>query len=240
LRELGFRFNGPSTSFALLFSACKAYMNGISGGYTNGHNLRSSASVSEFSTFSKPRAADQADMKKLLGIMRDMIYTTNTSLYELFKEGATGGALDLEGFIKVFETASEGSLTRDDIESAFKAVAKNKNGKISFQTFEETFKSEIPTSGEFETKVIRTVRQWMYNNRLSSEMAFDTLCRVSGRFIERTLSRGLFHKACMICEVGLSAAQVDALFVALSSGAGQDLDLNSWQSRIYEDGDNPL
>lgn len=98
----------------------------------------------------------------------------------------------------------------------------------------------MPTSAEFETKVIRTVRQWMYNNRLSSEMAFDTLCRSAGRFIERTLSRGLFHKACMICEVGLSAAQVDALFVALSSGAGQDLDLNSWQSRIYEDGDNPL
>jgi len=30
------------------------------------------------------------------------------------------------------------------------------------------------------------------------------------------------------------------LFVTLSSGAGQDLDLNSWQARIYEDGDNPL
>lgn len=38
--------------------------------------------------------------------MRDMIYTSNTSLYELFKEGATGGALDLEGFSKVFEVAS--------------------------------------------------------------------------------------------------------------------------------------
>jgi hypothetical protein len=44
----------------------------------------------------------------------------------------------------------------------------------------------------------------------------------------------------MVCEVGLSAAQVDALFVSLTSGAGSDLDLNSWQSRIYEDGDNPL
>ena len=81
---------------------------------------------------------------------------------------------------------------------------------------------------EFETKVIRTVRQWMFNNRLSSEMAFDTLCRSAGRFIERTMTRATFHRACMNCEVGLSAAQVDALFVALSSGAGQDLDLNSW------------
>ena len=113
---------------------------------------------------SKTRTGDQLDLKKLLGVMRDMIYTSNTSLYELFNEGATGGALDLEGFSKVFEVASEGSLTKADIEAAFKAVAKNKNGKISFQTFEETFKSEVPTSGEFETKVIRTIRQLMYNN----------------------------------------------------------------------------
>jgi hypothetical protein len=206
LRELGFPFNGPSTSFALLFSACKAYIHGISGGYTNGHNLRSSYSVSEFSSISKTRGGDQTEIKKLLDMMKDMIYTSNTSLYELFKEGATGGALDLDGFSKVFEVASEGSLKKAEIEAAFKAVAKNKNGKISFQTFEETFKSEVPTSGEFETKVIRTVRQWMYNNQLSSEMAFDTLCRSAGRYIERTLSRSLFHKACMICEVGLSAA----------------------------------
>ena len=148
----------------MLFSACKAFIHGISGGYTNGHNLRSSYSVSDFSSMSKTRTGDQVDLKKLLGVMRDMIYTSNTSLYELFKEGATGGALDLEGFSKVFEVASEGSLTKADIEAAFKAVAKNKNGKISFQTFEETFKSEVPTSGEFETKVIRTIRQWMYNN----------------------------------------------------------------------------
>jgi len=158
LRELGFPFNGPSTSFALLFSACKAYIHGISGGYTNGHNLRSSYSVSEFSSISKTRGGDQTEIKKLLDMMRDMIYTSNTSLYDWFKEGATGGALDLDGFSKVFEVISEGSLKKAEIEAAFKAVAKNKNGKISFQTFEETFKSEVPTSGEFETKVIRTVR----------------------------------------------------------------------------------
>jgi len=64
--------------------------------------------------------------------MRDMIYTSNKSLYELFKEGATGGALDLDGFNKVFEIASDNSLKKADIETVFKAVAKNKNGKISF------------------------------------------------------------------------------------------------------------
>ena len=115
LRELGFPFNGPSTSFALLFSACKAYIHGISGGYTNGHNLRSSYSVSEFSSISKTRGGDQTEIKKLLDMMRDMIYTSNTSLYDWFKEGATGGALDLDGFSKVFEVISEGSLKKAEI-----------------------------------------------------------------------------------------------------------------------------
>jgi hypothetical protein len=35
LRELGFKFNGPSTSLTHFFSACKAFIHGISGGYTD-------------------------------------------------------------------------------------------------------------------------------------------------------------------------------------------------------------
>lgn len=206
LKELGFQFNGPSASLAVLFSACKAFIHGISGGYTDGYFLRSSASVSEFSSLSNTRTLVPQDRSKLLGVIRDIIYTSNMTLYELFKEGAMGGALDFDGFAHICDVVSEGSLTKQEIETAWKAVPKTKGGKISFQTFEETFKSETPTSAEFETKVIRTVRQWMYNSRLSSEMAFDTLCRAAGRFIERTMSRAAFHKACMACEVGLTAA----------------------------------
>ena len=206
LKELGFKYNGPSTSLTLLFSACKAFIHGISGGYTDNNNLRSSCSISEFSSLSKSRAVGGSDNKKILAVLRDMIYTSNTSLYELFKVGAAGGALDFDGFAKVCETVSDGNMMKQDIQDAFKAITKNKNGKVSFQTFEETFKSEVPTSMEFETKVIRSVRQWMFNNHLSSEMAFDTLCRSAGRFVEKTMSRAAFHRACMNCEVGLSAA----------------------------------
>jgi hypothetical protein len=41
-------------------------------------------------------------------------------------------------------------------------------------------------------------------------------------------------------DVGLSGVQIDALFSALTPDALSDLDLKMWQSRIYEDGDNPL
>lgn len=41
-------------------------------------------------------------------------------------------------------------------------------------------------------------------------------------------------------DVGLSAVQIDALFSGLTPDAGASLDLKSWQTRIYEDSDNPL
>ena len=79
-------------------------------------------------------------------------------MYELFKLGATCGGLDLQGFIKIIEEVSEGNVGNADIETTFKYLSKNKTGKVSFQTFEEVFRSEVPTNAEFETKVIRSVR----------------------------------------------------------------------------------
>lgn len=122
----------------------------------------------------------------------------------------------------------------------FKSLAKNRNDRVLFQTFEEAFRSEAPTSEEFESVVIRKVREWMFNSKLSSEIAFDALCRSAGRFIEKTLTRPQFHKAIVSNEVGLSAVQIDSLFSNLTTDAGASLDIQAWQSRIYEDNDNPL
>lgn len=77
----------------------------------------------------------------------------------------------------------------------FKSLVKNRNDKVTFQTFEEAFRSEEPTSTEFETDVIRKVREWMFRNKLSSEIAFDGLCRSAGRYVEKSLTRPQFHKA---------------------------------------------
>jgi len=76
---------------------------------------------------------------------------------------------------------------------------------VLFQTFEEAFRSEAPTAEEFESIVIRKVREWMFQNKLSSEIAFDALCRSAGRFVEKTLTRPMFHKAIVSNDVGLSA-----------------------------------
>jgi hypothetical protein len=63
---------------------------------------------------------------------------------------------------------------------------------VLFQTFEEAFRSEEPTSTEFETVIIRKVREWMFRNKLSAEMAYESLVRSAGRFIDKTLSRAQF------------------------------------------------
>jgi len=84
------------------------------------------------------------------------------------------------------------------IEVAFRAVAK-RGASISFEQFEQTFRSEVPTGTNFETKVIRKLRDWMYDRKLSAEMAFDQFCRQTDRHVERTLSRTDFHRAIHGC-----------------------------------------
>jgi hypothetical protein len=50
LKELGMPFNGPSTSFTMLFNAVKAYLNGAGrGGYPGNGQIRSDITPSEFS-----------------------------------------------------------------------------------------------------------------------------------------------------------------------------------------------
>jgi len=91
-----------------------------------------------------------------------------------------------------------------------------------------------------ETKVIRNIRDWMYRNNLSAEMAFESFCRVVGNHTEKKLTRAQFHRALITLDVGLTAAQTDALFASLVSEANGLLEVNMWLSRIYDDGDNPL
>ena len=140
----------------------------------------------------------------------------------------TGKALDEEGFTTIVNEISRSGLSEEEITLVFKSLPKNRNDKVSFQTFEEVFRSEEPTSAEFETVVIRKVREWMFQNKLSSEIAFDALCRSAGRFTEKSLSRPLFHKAMVANEVGLSAVQIDSLFVALTPDAQSPLDIRGW------------
>lgn len=116
-------------------------------------------------------------------------------MYNLFRMavGVSGQQIDLESFIRLISDVSGGALPIEDVETVFKGVVKS--GKMTFELFEKTFKSEVPTSLDMETKVIRQVREWMFLNHLSAESAFDTLCKVVSKFIDKRLDRTMFHKA---------------------------------------------
>lgn len=194
LRELGMPFNGPSTSFTLLFQSCKAYLHGTGLVGDNEANLRSDITQSEFSGLHRTKARDtkKTDLQKAVAKIRDLFYATKENLYELFKVGQTGTSLDYEGFHRVVSYASNGNVDSELIDQVFKSLLKNRNGKVLFQTFEEAFRSEEPTSMEFETVIIRKVREWMFRNKLSAEMAYESLVRSAGRYIDKTLTRAQF------------------------------------------------
>jgi hypothetical protein len=59
-----------------------------------------------------------------------------------------------------------------DVQEVFQYVSKGKDS-ISYQNFEKAFKWDMPAGGEWETKAIRRIRDWMIKNNLSSETAFD-------------------------------------------------------------------
>jgi len=163
LKELGFPFNGRSTSFTILLTSCKALLHGQTNAF-QGQTLRSAHSVSDFSGLSfhasgrmtpNRAAALKDDGKKVVGMLRDLFYSTRQNLYEIFKIGMSGQSLDLEGFTKIVSQCSEDLVPEYDAQLAFSALSKNKHGKVTFDTFEKAFRSEVPTSTEFETKVIR-------------------------------------------------------------------------------------
>ena len=138
LREMGFAFNGASCSLTLLLQACKAYINGITGGYTNQSqgNVRSNLTPSEFSGMSrfggKDATAVKAQAARLRGIIRDIFYTSKQNLYEIFKVGMTGKGCDSEGFERIITSVAGDTLSDEEITLVFKSLPKNRNDKVSF------------------------------------------------------------------------------------------------------------
>lgn len=63
-------------------------------------------------------------------------------------------------------------MSDSDIRTVFNYVAKGKK-ELSYQDFEKTFKWELVAGGDWETKAVRAIREWMFKNNLSSETTFE-------------------------------------------------------------------
>jgi Ca2+-binding EF-hand superfamily protein len=94
--------------------------------------------------------------------------------------------------------------------------------------------------GDWETRTVRNIREWMFKNNLSSETTFEMFLKHCGKVVQKKLTRVDFHKALHMCNLHFSAPEIDGLFYLLDLNQDGELDLDEWRSRIYEDCMNPL
>mmetsp|Transcript_23065 Transcript_23065/g.22459 ORF Transcript_23065/g.22459 Transcript_23065/m.22459 type:complete len:459 (+) Transcript_23065:1720-3096(+) len=82
----------------------------------------------------------------------------------------------------------------------------------------------------------------MIKNGHSSETAFEHLLNATSNTLSKKLARLDFHKALKgVPELSaFSAPEIDALFNLLDLNQDDQLDLEEWKTRIYEDSLNPL
>ena len=71
-------------------------------------------------------------------------------------------------------------------------------------------------------------------------MGFYQLLKLTGNTLTKKLSRLDFHKALLAAGLKFRAPEVDALFTLLDLKKDNELDMEEWKSRIYEDTFNPL
>lgn len=95
--------------------------------------------------------------------------------------------MDRDDFVRIATELSQGSFTAQDAELVFCHIVKS--GKMTFDNFDRNFKSVAPTGLDMETKIIRTVREWMFLKNLSAEGAFDTLCRSTQKYQDKQLDK---------------------------------------------------
>lgn len=152
-----------------------------------------------------PKVVLPPDMSKPLQAIKDLFYHSKKSLFDLFRMVVNfdGKHVDKQGFLELCAQLSNNNFNVEETGQVFMSNAKG--GKMTFEIFHKTFNPEIPNTLEMETKVIRTVREWMFKNNLSAEKAFDAFCKANGRFQEKKLTQAMFKRAMTSLEVGLSA-----------------------------------
>jgi hypothetical protein len=108
--------------------------------------------------------------------------------------------------------------------------------KLSYKEFEEALSHLIPRAGsqQFETLVIKKIRDWMFSKQYNTKSAFERLTRSVDRLKQNSMKRVDFHQAIIINRILLSAPEIDFLFDFLV-GSEFELTFDHWTSRIYDD-----
>lgn len=90
--------------------------------------------------------------------------------------------MDVNGLRKIIQHYSGARVSDQDIFSVFSKIASGKDS-LTFQEFEKAFKWDLPAGGDWETKTVRAIREWMFKNSLSSETTFELLLKHVGKVL---------------------------------------------------------
>ena len=93
--------------------------------------------------------------KGVVEIVKELFYSSNQSLYKIFKEICQGDTIRLDSFIALINQYSHGNLPEDDIKLAFESVCKSPyKDKMTYQEFEEGFKIVVPLRGSLQNETV--------------------------------------------------------------------------------------
>ena len=123
-------------------------------------------------------------------------------------------------------------ISEDDSRRVFQACHRNLGSNLGLSDFKTIFGSVAPKSN-FHIQGLKQIRNWMYENGLTSDQAFDALFShketVSLDQLEQALSK----------HFRFTSPEVEAIFNAIPHD-GSRITKEKWCETVYEDSANPL
>ena len=134
-------------------------------------------------------------------IIKELFYSTGRTLYQLFKINNGGNSLDFDQFRGIVDMFSNSALDPEDIQAVFDKLSSGMmKDRLTYKDFEDGFKMDVPKPGSTtsEIKILKKVREWMFQRQMPTSSAFERLVRSSDRLHQKTMRRVDFHKAFII------------------------------------------
>ena len=158
----------------------------------------------------------------------DRFFRSHPLTEVFFKARNEADIVTLPAFLSVLHSLSKGCVQGFEAQRAFLQASKGKTELTAAEFWSAFQPSE--TSKQTEERCFRILRQWLRDEEMTSEQAFQRLLDKVGA--SERLSKGQFEQA--VSSFALSKGDVGGLFEALDGKKDGFVDLAEWLNKIYE------
>lgn len=158
----------------------------------------------------------------------DRFFRSHPLTEVFFKARNEADIVTLPAFLSVLHTLSKGLVQGFEAQRAFLQASKGKTELTAAEFWSAFQPSETPK--QVEERCFRILRQWLRDEEMTSEQAFQRLLDKVGA--SEQLSKGQFEQA--VSSFALSKGDVGSLFEALDGKKDGVVDLAEWLNKIYE------